>query len=715
MNYIKDYKLVWNTLGNDCNDSMPLGNGDIGLNVWTEQNGDIVFYIAKTNSLDEYCKLYKLGRIRLSTTPNLILEGQSFSQILDIENGRIIIKNDKISVCIWVSSNYPEVHVDFQSDQDVSVVSSAELWRLEERIETNTQVGDMFKNIYGEDPYETVITTDTVLKTDENNIAWLHLNQYSTYQINMDLQGLSQIAGQYPDILFARASGCLMSGENFEKSNDLSIHSKSPSKNQHVSITCLTLQPTTNEKWYEEIKKIHNESIVDKELTQKYWNEFWDKSYILLDDDENKTDAINRSYIYQRFMNACAGRGALPFKFNGSLFTVDAENDPDYRRWGAGFWFQNTRLCYWPMFAAGDFDLLKPFFKMYTDMIPLLKDRNQIYYNHKGVHYSETSFPWGTHVNAHFGWEREDLDISFVKCPYITYYWQSGIELVEMMLEYYSYTSDENFARNNLLVLAKEIADFYCYHYERDVNGKIVISPAESLETWHEAINPTPEIAGLNSILTKLISLPESIVSKEQKSEWAKLLSDLPELPTGLIDDEELILPAAEYSNYANCENPELYAIFPYRTFGVGKPNIELAQRTFDKRLVKNHFCWHQDDIQAAYLGRAQEAAGYVLDRTSGKAPNMRFPAFWDMFNDWIPDMDHGGVFMKALQSMLVQSDVCNDKIYILPAFPRDWNVRFKLYADKSTIVEGVFRNGKIEKIETSPGERMKDIVVCEK
>jgi hypothetical protein len=83
------------------------------------------------------------------------------------------------------------------------------------------------------------------------------------------------------------------------------------------------------------------------------------------------------------------------------------------------------------------------------------------------------------------------------------------------------------------------------------------------------------------------------------------------------------------------------------------------------------------------------------------------------MHNDWIPDMDHGGVFMKALQSMLVQSDVCNDKIYILPAFPRDWNVRFKLYADKSTIVEGVFRNGRIEKIETSPGERKKDIVVC--
>ena len=40
---ISSNDVVWTEPGNSSADSMPLGNGDIGLNIWTEQNGDIVF------------------------------------------------------------------------------------------------------------------------------------------------------------------------------------------------------------------------------------------------------------------------------------------------------------------------------------------------------------------------------------------------------------------------------------------------------------------------------------------------------------------------------------------------------------------------------------------------------------------------------------------------------------------------------------------------
>ena len=68
--------------------------------------------------------------------------------------------------------------------------------------------------------------------------------------------------------------------------------------------------------------------------------------------------------MLQRFMNACSGRGGSPIKFNGSIFTVEkkpgaspetAEGDPDWRNWGGSYWFQNTRLSYWPMLAGGRF------------------------------------------------------------------------------------------------------------------------------------------------------------------------------------------------------------------------------------------------------------------------------------------------------------------------------------------------------------------------
>jgi len=33
--------ILWTTLGSSENDSMPIGNGDLAANVWTEQNGDL--------------------------------------------------------------------------------------------------------------------------------------------------------------------------------------------------------------------------------------------------------------------------------------------------------------------------------------------------------------------------------------------------------------------------------------------------------------------------------------------------------------------------------------------------------------------------------------------------------------------------------------------------------------------------------------------------
>src|ERR1035437_10479098 len=62
--------VVWNSLGTNENSSMPLGNGDIALNIWTEQSGDIVLLIAKSDAWSENGQLLKLGRVRVKLTPN---------------------------------------------------------------------------------------------------------------------------------------------------------------------------------------------------------------------------------------------------------------------------------------------------------------------------------------------------------------------------------------------------------------------------------------------------------------------------------------------------------------------------------------------------------------------------------------------------------------------------------------------------------------------
>ena len=62
---LEENDVVWTTHSNIARDSMPTGNGDIGINVWTEENGDLLVYLGKTDAFDAQCRLLKLGRVRI--------------------------------------------------------------------------------------------------------------------------------------------------------------------------------------------------------------------------------------------------------------------------------------------------------------------------------------------------------------------------------------------------------------------------------------------------------------------------------------------------------------------------------------------------------------------------------------------------------------------------------------------------------------------------
>ncbi|MGD0783256.1 MAG: DUF5703 domain-containing protein, partial [Candidatus Aminicenantales bacterium] len=68
---LRRFDVAWDRPGNEAKDSMPLGNGDIGLNVWTEgSTGSLCFYISKTDSWDETGRLLKLSKVRVTLDPN---------------------------------------------------------------------------------------------------------------------------------------------------------------------------------------------------------------------------------------------------------------------------------------------------------------------------------------------------------------------------------------------------------------------------------------------------------------------------------------------------------------------------------------------------------------------------------------------------------------------------------------------------------------------
>ena len=46
------------------------------------------------------------------------------------------------------------------------------------------------------------------------------------------------------------------------------------------------------------------------------------------------------------------------------------------------------------------------------------------------------------------------------------------------------------------------------------------------------------------------------------------------------------------------------------------------------------------------------------------------------------------------------------------PAWPKDWDVSFKLHAPKHTTVECEYRDGKITKLSVTPETRRKDVEI---
>jgi len=432
--------------------------------------------------------------------------------------------------------------------------------------------------------------------------------------------------------------------------------------------------------------------------------------------DDDAT-VVGRAYALQRFVTACAGRGRYPIKFNGSLFTVPYAGKPgdaDYRRWGPGYWWQNTRLPYISMCTSGDFDLMQPLFRMYgRDLMPLFRFRTRLHCGHAGAYIAECIYFWGDIFSETYGWKPyTERDDRLQASRWHKWEWVSGPELVWMMLDYYDHTLDEAFLGQTLLPTAHEILTFFDQHYAVGDGGTLVMTPSQACETWWDCTNPMPEVAGLRGVTDRLLALPERLTRPEQRAFWSALAKKLPALPTREVDGKRMLAPAERFEMKHNSENPELYAVFPFRRIAVGRPNLELGVEALRHRWNKGHVGWRQDDIFMAYLGLAEEARANLVKRARKRHAGSRFPAFWGPNYDWIPDQDHGGVLMKALQAMLLQAD--GRTIHLLPAWPRDWDVAFRLHAPYKTTVEGEVRGGEVRSLTVTPPARRGDLVIHE-
>jgi alpha-L-fucosidase 2 len=734
---LEEYNVVWESPSSDHHGSMPIGNGDIGLNVWVEQNGDICFYIGKTDSWGDNGRLLKVGKVRVTCEPAIISQDPEFKQELDLHTGSIRIstrgnigaKKASFSLRLWVDANHPVVHLTHKSSVPVKLMANIESWRTAPDTLPEINVSDLLEDRSrpGSMHEPVIVEADSLIRTTKQYIGWFHHNQKSVgFEVTNRLQGLS--AFNTHDPILHRTCGAIITGPDAQRLNENSLQTGS-SKKGRFSVYILTKHPSQPGEWISDMEDLIGETEgvpFNERLTahEAWWDEFWNRSWMHATTAESRNMAaendaftVSRAYALQRFIDASAGRGGYPIKFNGSIFTVPAEGAPgdaDYRRWGPGYWWQNTRLPYQSMCTSGDYDLMQAFFRMYADQIyELCKKRTNKYFGFDGAYFPECMYFWGSVFTSTYGWTPyEERTDKLQESGWHKWEWVSGPELVFMMLDYFDHTLDEEFLKSKIIPVANDILKFFDNYYQTDENGKLYMYPSMACETWWDCTTPMPELAGLHGITRRLSALPENLTSGPDREFWNTFNAKLPALPVRETLSGTALAPAARFEDKRNVENPELYAVFPFRLIGIGNPHLEWGKNALEHRWDSGNFGWRQDDIFMAYLGLKEQARDYLVARSRNHDKESRFPAFWGPNYDWIPDQDHGGILMKAFQSMLMQADPYSKKIYLFPAWPDEWDVEFKLHAPFHTTIEGLYRNGKVETLNISPLSRKEDVII---
>ncbi|MEI7902660.1 MAG: DUF5703 domain-containing protein, partial [bacterium] len=184
---LDSYNVVWTTPSENAHGSMPLGNGDVGINAWVEANGDLIFYVSKTDAWDENAGLCKIGRVRVKFDPPLAPK-DGFRQELKLREGCIEIESriqkSEFRMRLWVDAGQPVVRVEAEAAEPVSCRAEVEVWRLRERpLDPAAEYG------YGDgknplaQSYKLTVLPDVVVTSAQPQVVWYHRNTRSLYPV----------------------------------------------------------------------------------------------------------------------------------------------------------------------------------------------------------------------------------------------------------------------------------------------------------------------------------------------------------------------------------------------------------------------------------------------------------------------------------------------------------------------------------------------------
>jgi len=166
--------------------------------------------------------------------------------------------------------------------------------------------------------------------------------------------------------------------------------------------------------------------------------------------------------------------------------------------------------------------MLPQIFNFFNRLLETASVRAKFYFNVDGAVYPEQIGIYGLCPTCDHGWG----NTTGLPVPQIKYHFSTALEVGLMLTEYAAYT-DKDIAE--YIGFLDGIVKFYDGFYPlNDPHGKMIIEPGNALETYHPVRNPIDAVAGLQSLLERMLALPDRYGVPNQRANWRRILERVP-------------------------------------------------------------------------------------------------------------------------------------------------------------------------------------------
>jgi alpha-L-fucosidase 2 len=450
-----------------------------------------------------------------------------------------------------------------------------------------------------------------------------------------------------------------------------------------------------------------------------WWQDFWSRAAIIrITSQDGAGEYMENLRNIYLFVAAIEKGVEFPGSQAGIADMISAAQDE--HRWDASaFWHWNLRMQVAANIGAGLSELNVTYFNLYRENLASIEQWTRenmkgrpgicvpetMRFNGPGIEYESTWKPiaMGRNCDANFKPYYNARTIS------------TGAEVSLWVWQQYLVTGDHNFLAENYPLMASSVRFLRSYQ-KAGPDGLLHTSPANAHETQWDVTDPTTDLSAILALYpatiqaAKLLGKDAELVRQMQAA-----LSKIPPLPRTQANGPRTLLPssadadaedviAESYQPGAedhNIENIGLEPVWPYSIIGDTSPLFSLARRTFAHRPNSSAVDWSFDPIQAARLGLGSEVASTLI------ASTQKFQGFVNGMAKWEASakefyVEQTGVVAAALQEALVQD--YDGLIRVAPAIPPGWNFDGSVYVRGKTRVDVQTRDGQVSALAIESG-----------